>query len=245
AKFTAIAIEKEKVIICGLGAAMATFKLVDPKCRFKPLKKDGSEVKIGDKIFEVKGNRSIFSAERTALNFIQRMSGIATATADYVKLSARAKITDTRKTAPGLRRLEKYAVKCGGGINHRFGLYDAILIKDNHIKAAGWENIPAKIKLLRKNRALKFIEIEAQNFAQVKHAALCMPDIIMLDNMSYPTSKKAVGFLRKNFPRIKIEISGGVNISNISRLASLGADRISVGAITHSPKALDISLEIL
>jgi nicotinate-nucleotide pyrophosphorylase (carboxylating) len=191
----------------------------------------------------VKGNaRAILSAERTALNFLQRLSGIATLTNKYVSKvkGTKARILDTRKTGPGLRREEKAAVRAGGGSNHRFGLFDAVLIKDNHIAAV--RDIKKMIGLAnRKGR----VEIETKTLSQVKKAIDAGADMILLDNMSTKNMKKAVAMIRSRSRTVKIEASGGITLKNIRSAAKTGVDFISVGAITHSPRALDISLEIM
>jgi len=188
------------------------------------------------------------TAERVALNFLQHLSGVATLTSRFFKAvsGTAAVILDTRKTIPGLRALEKQAVKCGGGVCHRMGLYDAALIKDNHIRAAGWERIAKAMPALRANPEVEFVEIEAQSLEEVKQAAALHPDIILLDNLPLSDIKKAIRFIHA-MPKSKhpqLEISGGVNLRTVRALAQTGVDRISVGKLTHSAPALDISLEI-
>ncbi|OPJ63046.1 putative nicotinate-nucleotide pyrophosphorylase [Clostridium oryzae] len=208
------------------------------------LKKDGDLVTPGEKIALLSGNTlNILQGERTALNFLQRMSGIATLTRKFVNVleGSKAKLLDTRKTTPGLRIFEKYAVKVGGGENHRFGLSDGILIKDNHIGAAG--GIKNAIEIIRKNTGYgKKIEIEVENMSMVKEAVAMKADIIMLDNMSVPLIKEAVDFIDK---RAITECSGNVNIDTISQIAATGIDYISVGELTHSARILDFSLKNL
>jgi nicotinate-nucleotide pyrophosphorylase (carboxylating) len=246
--FTAVIKAKEKLVLCGLDIAVQTFRMLDSKCKIKIFNKDGNTLKPGDKILQIKANRNILSAERTALNFLQRLSGIATLTksfADKVK-GAKAKIFDTRKTTPGLRELEKYAVAVGDGNNHRFGLYDGVMIKDNHIKTSSWELLASKIKKIKQNPKIKFTLIEVKTFNELKKAVNAGPDIILLDNMNMALLKKSIKHI-KTFPvkrKPKIEISGGVNLKNIRKLALLGPDRISIGQLTHSARAMDISMDI-
>jgi len=245
--YRAVALAKEEGVLCGVEAAAYAFRRLDGRAVVRVLKKDGSLLKPGDRIMEVRGGRALLTAERTALNFMQRLSGAATMARRFVLLAkgTHAKIFDTRKTTPGLREMEKYAVLCGGACNHRIGLYDAVLIKDNHIKAAGWDFIRSRVPSLRARKGLKFVEIEAASFQDVKEATSCGPDIILLDNMPVPLLRKSIAYI-KSLPgrRPEIEISGGVNLKTVRRLALLGPDRISVGQITHSAKALDISLEV-
>lgn len=238
---------KDNGVIAGLSIAKQVMKSVDKKLKFKIIFSDGSEVKSGDVVAEVSGNaRSILSAERTALNFIQRMSGIATAASIYAKAVShtKAKVIDTRKTAPGLRLLDKMAVKIGGCDNHRYGLHDMFLIKDNHIEIAGsiTKAVDACRKFIRKKKKKFLIEVETKNLAEVQEALNCKADIIMLDNFEIEEMKKALKLVNG---KCKVEASGGVNLSTIKAIAETGVDYISVGGLTHSVKALDISLEII
>ncbi|GMU95354.1 carboxylating nicotinate-nucleotide diphosphorylase [Ignavibacterium album] len=238
---------KDNGIIAGLSVAKQVMKSVDNKIKFKTMINDGAEVKSGDIVAEVSGNaRAILSAERTALNFIQRMSGIATAASIYAKAVSHtgAKVTDTRKTAPGLRLLDKMAVKIGGCDNHRFGLYDMFLIKDNHIEVAGsiTKAVDACRKFMRKKKKKFLIEVETKNLVEVQEALNCKADIIMLDNFEVEEMKKAMLLINGV---CKVEASGGVNLSTVKAIAETGVDYISVGGLTHSVKALDISLEII
>jgi nicotinate-nucleotide pyrophosphorylase (carboxylating) len=245
----AIIISKQEGIITGLEVAKMVFQMVDQKIIFRSQKQDGESIKKGDKIALIRGRvKSILSAERTALNFLQRLSGIATLTAKFVEKTkgTKAKILDTRKTTPGLRILEKYAVKAGGGENHRMGLFDMILIKENHIKAAGGISEAIK-KAKAKYRSFgscgkKRIEVETRNLNEVREAIQAAPDWIMLDNIKIQEMKKAVRMIRSANPNIKIEASGGINLRNVRRIALTGLDFISVGALTHSAPALDLSL---
>ena len=249
-KGTAEIIAKENLVAAGLPLAEEVFRQIDKQTVFKPLVKDGEWVKKGQCIAMVKGRFStLLTGERTALNFLQHLSGIATLThqfADKVK-DYNVKILDTRKTTPGLRILEKYAVRCGGGFNHRFGLYDAILIKDNHIAAAG--SIRNAALLAKKNAPKKKIEVEVKNFKELKEAIESRVDIIMLDNMKPYQMKKAVSFIlatrNPQLATLLIEASGGVSLKNIRDIAKTGVDLISIGALTHSARAVDISMEIV
>lgn len=239
----AVAIAKDDCMIAGMDIFKRTFKIVDKKINVKIFAYDGVPVKKGDVIAEVSGRlANILKAERVSLNFLQRMCGIATLTAQYVKAvrGTKAKILDTRKTVPGLRILDKMAVRLGGGCNHRIGLYDGVLIKDNHIEAAG--GIFAAVKAQRRNLAKPMkIEVETQDLNQVKEALACGVDIIMLDNMSVSAMKKAVHVVAG---RALVEASGNVSLKNVSAIAKTGVDFISVGALTHSVCAADISLKI-
>lgn len=234
---------KEDGIVAGLWLAKMVFEEVDPSCQIQVLVEDGSPVKRGDVLLEIEGPMlSLLAAERVALNLLQRMSGIATLTQQYVNLvkDYSVRIVDTRKTTPGLRGLEKYAVRMGGGFNHRFGLYDAAMIKDNHIKAAG--SITKAVQTLRANLPhTTRIEVEVEHEEQVEEALSVQADIIMLDNMSIEQMKKAVEKINK---RAIVEASGGVSLQTVREIASTGVDVISVGALTHSVKALDISMDL-
>lgn len=242
-KGSAYFLAKEDGIIAGLPIAKEVFKMFDKKIVWKNLIKEGSFVKKGTRIAEVNGSlRALLSCERTALNLLQRISGIATTTSVYIEAvkNTYAKILDTRKTAPGLRALDKYAVKTGGGTNHRFGLYDMVLIKDNHIKAAG--SIESAVTKIKKGIKKKIkIEVETTNLDEVSEAIKAKVDIIMLDNMTIETMKEAVKIIGG---KIKTEASGNVNLNTVRAIAETGVDFISVGALTHSVKALDISMKI-
>jgi len=237
---------KANGVIAGLTVAKDVFEMVDKKLDFKILIPDSKKVKTGDIVAEVEGKASsILTAERTALNFMQRMSGIATLTDNFVERikHTKAKIFDTRKTVPGLRLLDKEAVRLGGGKNHRIGLFDLFLIKDNHIEIAG--SITSAVEACRnfqqkKNSNLK-IEVETKNLEEVKEALACNVDIIMLDNFTTDLMKRAVVLINDE---CLVEASGNINIDNVKEVAETGVDFISVGALTHSVKALDISLEV-
>jgi len=237
-------IAKDNGIICGLEVCERVFKILDENIEFTAIKKDGEAVKYNDIIATVSGNaRNVLTAERTAINLLQRMSGIATETAKAVEQIAgtKAKIADTRKTTPGLRVFEKYAVKTGGGTNHRFNLSDGILIKDNHIAAAG--GIINAVKSARANapHTLK-IEVECENMKDVEDAIIAKADIIMLDNMTNEDMKKAVGYING---RAVTEASGNMGDKDLRAAAETGVDIISIGALTHSVKSLDISLKFV
>jgi len=237
---------KEDGIICGLDIAKEVFQTLDKNIIFEHLSKDTDKVAAGKDIAKITGSeKAILTGERTALNFLGHLSGIATETSRFVALCRNAQILDTRKTTPLLRNFEKYAVRCGGGKNHRMGLYDMILIKDNHIKAAGSVRnaLESAKKANEKNTAAKMkIEIECETLDEVKEALECgVADIIMLDNMTTEDMKKAVNIIGK---KARIEASGGVNLKTVSEIDKTGVDYISVGSITSSAKRLDLSLSI-
>ncbi|NQU17261.1 MAG: carboxylating nicotinate-nucleotide diphosphorylase [Candidatus Saganbacteria bacterium] len=234
-------IAKESGVIAGLPLAYLIYEVLDKKVQFICKIKDGSSVKKGTIIAKVKGPaRSILSGERLVLNFLQHLSGIATLTNQFVVRvkGSRVKILDTRKTTPLWRGAEKYAVLAGGGSNHRFGLYDAVMIKDNHIEIMG--GIANAVGACRDMP--EPIEIECKNISEVKQAISAGVGRILLDNMNLKTLRKAVGLCKK--AKIRTEASGGVNIKTVRSIAKTGVDAISIGALTHSAKALDISLEI-
>jgi nicotinate-nucleotide pyrophosphorylase (carboxylating) len=235
-------IAKENGIICGLAIAQLVFQSIDRNIQFTRKKKDGDRIKPGDIIAEISGPaRGILTAERTALNFLQRLSGISTLTNKFVKAAGKTIILDTRKTSPGMRMLDKYAVKTGGGHNHRLGLFDAVLIKDNHIAVTG----DLKGAVCSAKQKFKYVEVEAKTMEQVSLAMEAGASRILLDNMTPAQIKKAVKIIRKLSINTEIEISGGVNIKNIKAYAGAGADYISIGALTHSAPALDLSLKIV
>lgn len=237
---TAIVTAKESLVVCGLDIFRKVFLHLDEAARFSgPATKDGTEITARGEIIQVNAKTSaLLKGERTALNIIQRLSGIATLTRKFVNAAKPVTILDTRKTTPGLRIFEKYAVHCGGGTNHRFGLFDAVLIKDNHIKIAG--GITSAIKRIRKQTSGK-IEVETVNLDEVREALEMGADIIMLDNMAPETVKKAVALIDG---KSKIEVSGSIDLNSLTRLKGLGIDTISVGALTHSARAVDISMNI-
>ncbi|MEM7009095.1 MAG: carboxylating nicotinate-nucleotide diphosphorylase [Thermodesulfobacteriota bacterium] len=237
----AYVVAKQKGIVSGVEVAKRIFTKLDPNSSFTQNLNDGNIVEPGWEILRIHASvRAVLSGERLALNLLQRMSGIATQTSKYVDAlkGFNTEILDTRKTVPGLRVLDKYAVACGGGQNHRFGLYDLVMIKDNHIKAAG--GIENALELVRSKYAGKYkIEVETSNLNEVGQALKSGADIIMLDNMSTDIMKEAVILIDgKAFT----EASGGITLKGLSKIAETGVDFISVGALTHSVQALDISL---
>jgi nicotinate-nucleotide pyrophosphorylase (carboxylating) len=243
---TARIVAKEKAIVAGTSVATEVFRRMDRDSHISVLRKDGEEIAPGDTVMEIKAKaRSLLTGERVALNFLQRLSGIATLTHQFVQAAANSgvKIIDTRKTTPGLRQFEKAAVLAGGGKNHRFGLYDMVLVKDNHLAmASGVSGLAQRIREIRKANPKIKIELEADNLEQVR-AFVQLPgvDIILLDNMTPAQLREAVA-LRKD--HIKFEASGGINLKNVRRVAATGVDYISVGALTHSAHAIDFSLEM-
>lgn len=237
---------KEDGVVAGLPAAADVFAQVDPHLVFRPLIEEGMYTVKGTVIAEVEGlTRSVLAGERLALNLLQRLSGIATKTKSFVDAlgGLPVRLVDTRKTTPGLRMLEKYAVRVGGGFNHRFGLYDAVMIKDNHIKASG--GITAAISNARAHipHTMK-IEVEAETLEQTREALEAGADIIMLDNMAPDLMKEAVRFVKARSPHIIVEASGGVTLQSVREIALSGVDVISVGGLTHSIRSLDISLDL-
>lgn len=242
---TATMLVKQDGVISGMETARAVFSRVDPAVDFQALVSDGARVTRGTPIATITGNaRSILAGERTALNLIQRLSGIATITAEYVARLAGAKaiVVDTRKTTPGMRYLEKAAVRHGGGSNHRFNLGDAVLIKDNHLAAVGGANPIRDAVLAAKKRAphTSKVEVEVVDLAGVREALAAGADIIMLDNMSLDEMREAVGVIDG---RALVEASGGITLDAIAAVAATGVDLISSGALTHSAPSLDISLD--
>lgn len=240
---SAFIVAKEDGIIAGLPVAEIVFKKINEDIEFVFLAEDGEKINRGDKLAEIKGSfRAILTGERLALNLLQRMSGIATETSKYVDAikDLNTKLLDTRKTAPGLRILDKYAVKAGGGTNHRIGLYDMVMIKDNHIEVAG--SITRAVENIKKHiRPEIKIEVETKNLDEVREAINAEVDVIMLDNMDNETMQQAVKIIAS---RCKTEASGNITLARIRSVAETGVDFISVGAVTHSVIALDISLYI-
>jgi nicotinate-nucleotide pyrophosphorylase (carboxylating) len=236
-----VILAKSALVVAGLDLASETFRQLDPAVVFIAARRDGDECPAGAVLADVRGSAGpMLTAERTALNLLQRMSGIATMTRRFVEAAGgRITILDTRKTTPTLRALEKYAVRAGGGTNHRSGLDEGILIKDNHIRLAGGVTEAARrMKLARQEMP---IEIEAQDLQQVDEAIAAGAEVILLDNMSTAQLKEAV---RRIAGRVKVEISGGVSLDRIPELAATGADYVSVGGLTHSAPAADISFEL-
>ena len=242
AKGKAAIVAREAGIIAGLDLAAEAFKSLDPEAKFWPLVSDGDAVNQGAKIAKIAGKtRAILTAERTALNFLGHLSGVATLTSRYVDAVAGtgARIACTRKTTPGLRALEKYAVRMGGGVNHRFGLYDGVLIKDNHIAAVSGIGSALRALAARAGHMVR-IEIEVDTLDQLKEALRFPIDAVLLDNMDVPTLKKAVAMVAG---RVTTEASGGVRLETVRKIAETGIDLISAGALTHSARRLDLSLE--
>lgn len=234
---------KARGLVAGVHIAEKIFKKIDPDCYFETLITDGNIVNYGTKIATVSGTTiALLKAERVVLNFMQRMSGIATKTAEFVERvkDTKAKILDTRKTSPGLRILDKYAVKVGGGVNHRFGLYDLALIKDNHIDCAG--SIGSAVSMVKKKNPHIKIEVEARTLSDVKELIKLDVNMIMLDNFTIDNLERAVSIVNGKIP---LEASGGVTLDTVRDIALTGVDFISVGELTHSVKALDISMKVL
>jgi nicotinate-nucleotide pyrophosphorylase (carboxylating) len=240
---TANGVARKELVACGIPVAARVFATIDPTLRFTAKVEEGTKVKGGTVLFTVEGRaRSLLTAERVALNLIQRMSGIATATRRYVEAlppGSKTRITDTRKTTPGLRLLERYSVRRGGGHNHRNDLGSAVLIKDNHIVAAGGVRTAIENARARAPHTSK-IECEVDSLEQLEEAITAGADIVLLDNMDTPTVEEAV---RRTRGRALLEASGGITIERITELARAGVDAISVGALTHSTPAADISLD--
>jgi len=240
-------VANEKAIIAGTETAAEVFRRIDPTLQIDVKRQDGADASPGEVIIEIRGaTRPILKGERIALNFLQRLSGVATLTRKFVDAAAnpRVKILDTRKTTPGLRALEKAAVVAGGGANHRFGLFDMVLVKDNHLAVhSDFADFAEALRKLRREKPEVRIEVEAEslehvrNFLQVKNI-----DVILLDNMKPAQIREAVALGRKK--KVKLEASGGVTLKNIRQIAATGVDYISVGALTHSARAIDFSLEI-
>ena len=242
AKGEAAIVARQAGVIAGLDLAEAAFRTLDSHIRFMRVVTDGGTVASGATIATLAGKtRAILTGERTALNFLGRLSGIATLTAAYVKAveGTKARIACTRKTTPGLRALEKYAIRAGGGVNHRFGLYDAVLVKDNHIAAAGGLSKALERLTPRRGHLVK-VEVEVDTLDQLKEALNFPIDAVLLDNMDVERLRQAVKLVAG---RVTTEASGGVTLETVRKIAETGVDVISVGALTHSPRNLDSSLE--
>jgi nicotinate-nucleotide pyrophosphorylase (carboxylating) len=247
----ALFVARSRGVLAGLPAAALVLSTLDARLQFQPLVEDGARLQPGDHLARVQGPmRSLLSAERTALNFLQHLSGIATQTQQFVTAIAGlpCRILDTRKTTPGWRLLEKYAVRCGGGHNHRLGLYDGILIKDNHLAAL--QRVDRKLEIEEAVRSARRVqsskvplEIEVDTLEQLDRALACTPDIILLDNMSLDQLRQAVRRRNMVAPNVVLEASGGVMLATVRAIAETGVDCISVGALTHSAAALDIALD--
>ena len=240
-------VAREAGVFSGSEVALAVFAEIDPSLEVRCLKRDGDSLTVGDTVMEISGStRSLLSAERTALNFLQRLCGVATLARRYVEAVKphAVKVLDTRKTTPGWRLLEKNAVRDGGGTNHRIGLYDQVMVKDNHLVASGsMEALQAAIDRVNQERPAVKVQLEADSLAQVKtFLDLRGVDMILLDNMSPALLRDAV---RLNAGRLFLEASGGITLSTIQDVAATGVDAISVGAITHSARALDLALDFV
>ncbi len=238
-------VAKEACVVAGIEVAAEVFQRVDAEVAVEILQGDGTAVDKGEAVLAVAGAiRSLLTAERVALNFLRRLSGVATLTRRFVEVAGgRASILDTRKTTPGLRALEKAAVKAGGGVNHRFGLHDMVMVKDNHLAAAGLEGLQARIDRVRGSRPGMRIELEADTLEQVRaFLTLKGVDVILLDNMPPAMMREAVGL---GAGRVNFEASGNVTLETVRGIAETGVDFISSGALTHSARAVDFSLEIL
>jgi len=247
-------VSREEIVVAGLPVLEEILRQYDERLKMTPHFRDGQSAHVGNKLATIRGPlRAMLSVERVMLNFLQRLSGIATTTSRYVRAvkGTKAKIYDTRKTLPGWRLLEKYAVRCGGGYNHRFGLYDGILIKDNHMAELG-KNFPARIRCLveeaQKIKGLKFIAVEVDHVDDQLNHVLKIPgiDIVLLDNMGQWQLKHAVEMRDEmcgKSSRPLLEASGNINLNNVAEIAQCGVDRIAVGAITHSAAAVDIGLD--
>jgi nicotinate-nucleotide pyrophosphorylase (carboxylating) len=242
---TARIVAREHAIVAGTKTAADVFGRVDPQLKVDVLRKDGSEVNAGDSVIDIEGQvSSMLKAERVALNFLQRLSGIATLTRKFVAAAANehVKILDTRKTTPGLRALEKAAVVAGGGANHRFGLFDMVMLKDNHLASVGSDALAKAVRKFRETHPGIQIEVEADTLEQVRSfLEIKGIDVILLDNMKSAELREAIA-LGKG--KVKFEASGGVTLKNIRQIAATRVDFISIGRLTHSPRAIDFSLEI-
>lgn len=239
-------VAKAPMVLAGLDIALEIFALLDPQFSAKPLRREGERLAPGDEPAEMRGRaRALLSGERVALNLLQRLCGIATLTRMYADAVAgtKAEIFDTRKTTPGLRALEKYAVTVGGGRNHRWGLYDAVLVKENHIRMAGGAGRAARAVREIKDR-VQFVEVEVTTIEELKEVINESPGMILLDNMAPGVVAEAVELVRASGKKILLEASGGITLANAREYAEAGVDRISIGALTHSAPAADISLEI-
>jgi nicotinate-nucleotide pyrophosphorylase (carboxylating) len=241
-RMSAVIVARTPCVIAGLDVAREVFAVVDATVRFEALRSDGSGCRSGDQIARLDGSAAgILTAERTALNILQHLSGIATRTREFVEASGgRLKVLDTRKTIPGLRALAKYAVVCGGGMNHRVGLYDGILIKDNHIAVAG--SVAEAVRRVRATASSLPIEVEADTLEQVDAAVSAGVDIVMLDNMDDATIRDAI---QRIGGRARVELSGNMTLERVQRLAGSGADYVSIGAITQSAPAADLGLDVI
>jgi nicotinate-nucleotide pyrophosphorylase (carboxylating) len=236
-------IAREPATVCGLPWALRCFAALDPQARFELARRDGEQVQAGGELLRVHARaRALVSAERCALNFLQTLSGTATVAAAYVAALAgsRTRVLDTRKTLPGLRQAQKYAVRAGGGDNHRIGLFDAVLIKENHIAAAG--SIAAAVAAARDGGAGRFIEVEVESLDELQQALAAGAQRIMLDEFDWETMAQAVAL---NAGRAALEVSGSMELAAMARVAALGVDHVSVGALTKHVRAIDLSMRLL
>ncbi|MBI3298791.1 MAG: carboxylating nicotinate-nucleotide diphosphorylase [Elusimicrobia bacterium] len=237
---------KAEGVLCGVPAAAETFRQTCPRAKVRWLAKDGDRVRPGQVVARIAGPREILTAERVALNFLQHLSGIATLARRYAEAvrGTRAKVYDTRKTLPGWRALAKAAVKAGGAENHRMGLHDMVLLKDNHWAGTTPEALARKVAAFRRRRPGVPVQVEADSLERVRLSLGLKPDLILLDNMGPRLLRRAIALVRRQAPRVKVEVSGGVDLHTVRALALLGPDRISVGRLTHSAPALDLSMKI-
>lgn len=252
---SACIIVNEEGVLCGKDIVVEVFKTIDPKIQIRFFKKDSDKIYSKEVVAEIRGKAaSILKGERVALNFLSRLSGISSYTNKFVNLvkDTKVKIRDTRKTTPNMRILEKYAVRVGGGENHRLGLWDGVLIKDNHLRCAEIitvgsireDNLDNLMKVIRKVYN-KEIEIEVENFREFVKVIKYKPDILLLDNFSLKDIRKAVEYRNNFYPDIRLEVSGKIDLNNVKKIALFGVDYISLGCITHSIKSLDFSLEVM
>ena len=243
---TAILLTREACVLAGMDVAEAVFREVDGNLKWKALAKDGDQIEAGQGVAQISGSaRSILMGERCALNFLQRLSGVATRTREFVQAVAgtSAKILDTRKTTPGLRALEKQAVRCGGGVNHRQGLYDAVLIKENHLALVSEKNLAALLMRAQEENPELPVIVEADTVALAKHLLGMKPDRILLDNLSPRDVAEVVQERRRIQSAVPLEVSGGITLERAPEFAQAGADFLSVGSITHSARAIDFALD--
>ena len=243
---TAVLLTREPCVLAGLDVAEAVFREVDGNLKWKALAKEGDRLKAGQAVAEVEGAaRSVLSGERCALNFLQRLSGVATRTAEFVQAveGTGAKILDTRKTTPGLRALEKHAVRCGGGVNHRMGLYDAVLLKENHLAFVSEKDLAALVHRAKQENPDLPVIVEADSVGLAKQLLALKPDRILLDNLKPQEIRVVVQKRSRSGSKTPLEASGGVTLERAKALAAAGADFISVGSLTHSAKAVDFALD--
>jgi len=245
-KGKAVLLTREPCVLAGLEVAEAVFREVDGRLKWRALAKDGDHLMAGQAVAEVEGSaRSVLSGERCALNFLQRLSGVATRTAEFVEAvkGMGAKILDTRKTTPGLRALEKHAVRCGGGVNHRMGLYDAVLLKENHLVLVREDDLAALVQRAKQENPELPVIVEADRVSLAKQLLALQPDRILLDNLSPEQIREVAEEKKRLRSAIPLEASGGVTMDRAKALAAAGADFISVGSLTHSARAIDFALD--